>query len=401
MKKKTLYLLLSLAFLVSCTSEKEAISKTVDESVSEAEDTIDLNAYMNYVAENAVSIDKLDSKDENYYNFEDYSIYLIGEGHGIAKSFDAELEMIKFLNSKYKVNKLFLEYGYSDVYIINEYLSTGDISLIENLVKLYAGTFGASKNLVEFFESLYEYNSTLPDENKITVVPGDVQHQTTVAAYAMSRLLPKSEAPAPIAEMISQIENYSELKVIDFDFINNLITNSEMNRNEYRSYLGEDNYFIFNDMISYLLDGKEYYSREQDYKYRENKMIEYFTSRYAGEKVMGVYGNMHTNLSGFMDRTTKVLAHSLNSDNSSTEGKVASISLAYFNSMYMDKDGTPTDVEDTIPMLTDTVNSMESDIYFCPLDLEGSPFAVPEERSLESQQYIITIRDSEANTIIK
>ena len=136
MKKKTLYLLLSLAFLVSCTSEKETISKTIDESISEAEDTIDLNAYMNYVAENAVSIDKLDSKDENYYNFEDYSIYLIGEGHGIAKSFDAELEMIKFLNSKYKVNKLFLEYGYSDVYIINEYLSTGDISLIENLVKL-------------------------------------------------------------------------------------------------------------------------------------------------------------------------------------------------------------------------------------------------------------------------
>ena len=353
--------------------------------------------YIDYIGANSTYIEDLNKKDESYYNFDDCSIILLGEKHGIAKTYDAEIELIKFLNEKYDVQKVFLEAGYCDISIVNEYLKTGEEKLIEDLVSYYKGTFGGNESLINFYKDIYSYNKDISDENKITLFAGDIQHQPAIGLYAMSRLFPHIDAPESIKNIIDKIYNYKNLDTFNEETINMISESFSKYSSDYTEYLGEKTFNELNNMLKYIFEGLEYYKNDDDY-YRERKMIEYFLSEYSkstNEKYLGIYGGMHSTLNSYYsDESKPALGNYLQNVNEDTKNKIASISLMYFNSKYMNIDGKEKHYNDDIPILRDKLNSMTHDIYFCPLDLVNSPFANENDRSLQSQQYIIMIKDS-------
>lgn len=93
-----------------------------------------------------------------------YDAFFLGESHTIDFEPEFKYNFIKHLNSKYAVRDVFMEIGYSAAYFFNQYLQTGDTSILkENRLPYLWGHYKS------FWRNLYEYNNSLPDSLKLII----------------------------------------------------------------------------------------------------------------------------------------------------------------------------------------------------------------------------------------
>lgn len=382
-------------------SESTATSFDVPAATS-----FDAQAYvqsvLEYVANASVPIDAL-ANQVDFLGFEGYNVVLMGEEHATVSNYTAEFEMLKFLNSTYGATRFIAEIGYADAFLLNQYLNTGNRKALLAMVEAARGTSYGSEALVGFYENIYALNQSLPEERRLTVFAGDIQHALGSAAYAMYSVQPEQAPPAAIASDVDLLARHGEMGGKESDLFNQFRDSFKQNESVFEAWLGENTFQFYREILHHT-EARDVYYVDRNNAYREARMIECFESAFEtapGEMWVGIFGGAHTYLNGPVWNTDggQNLANHLMHNCENTAGRVASITFCYYNSEYMDGDGTAKPMEPRFPFLDPAYRSLP-DISLCPLDTDGSPFGPPNDRSLETQQYLMLIQNSAATAPI-
>lgn len=302
-------------------------------------------------------------------------IIFTGESHGVKESLDIELNLLKYLNRKYKTRYLLLELGYSTSQLLNNYLETGNKEILNNIFKWLEGTYYWTNEQYKKWIDLYEYNKLLPDDEKIICVGVDVEHQYLSAIDYLETILPDGEPPEEIKYIIDElINNYISNKFQAEIFVDKLKTELEVNRVVLEEYLGES-YFDFEIVINGI-DKLFNWSDSRDYNTRDGFMYDAFLKLYSklpNGKYYGHFGNSH-----ILQRPiagTNWFAGRLNAKDSPVEGRIHSIKLLYKNCKAITTPSYETTIYNTIPNYFKVViESNIEEITFFSLAGGDSPF---------------------------
>jgi len=279
------------------------------------------------------SLTLLDSDAENN------TVFLSGETHAIAKNEALQLYFLRYFNQRHGVKYLLTEQGYAVSQLINQYLSTGDESILKDIYRQLEGTAAWNKEQYDFWIALRRYNDTLPPERKITVVGIDIEHQPVTAFKYLYSLLPPDRAPEDIAANIEELR-----KSYNNPAIRTLAVGLQKdNRNyakEYQKYLGEK-YFDFSFVVDNIVNRNKCYASSDHFaKLREecirNNAVRIYKHFPAG-KYYGEWGLEHTYLSDHGGQMAELdcLATFLNKKFAPTKGRVISIAYFYSNCQQM------------------------------------------------------------------
>lgn len=373
---------------------------TVDDPLASASSE-ELKPYIDYLKNNVIHMDIKSAGNDDVLKeagLDDYNIYLVGEHHAIAKNYDIQLYMIKYLNKHQGVKHIISEIGYCDAQLLNKYLEAGDSSILENLMNNLKGTFSYTKELKEFYEGLYEYNKTLKDGEKLTVIGIDLQHQTiTGIDYLLSLVPDASDIPEVIKDDVEALNSAKEDKAHRAELLNSVLESTVKNEETYKKFMPE-NYEHFKRGVKNIVQLFECSSSGDMFmKVREEKIIENFIYQYEeinGSKCFGMFGGFHTilNTSPHDGNGEYNFATYINDVYDKTKNKVASATVNYYECSYMDKDtgeGVKVPYATIEKILAETT---ESDFAFFPLAKKDSIFT--QDGSTGSQQFLLLIKNS-------
>lgn len=265
----------------------------------------------------------------------DTRIFLAGEIHGIAQNHGLYMSLLQYLHEKADIRYLIEETPYSTSRIINKYLHTGDESLLTKTFEATRGTFNWTEEKYQTWVKVYEMNKSLPEDEKLSLVGIDIEHQTSTALWYLTSLIPPTPAPSVISTTITELErlyqenDFNNDKVKDFCLV--LQKSITKNRDVYQEWLG-DNFFDFEFVNRNLLNKFEVISasNNQFNQIRDERMYQNFTAvypRFVKGTCFGQWGLNHV----FQKKqsSTDWLASRINSESSPLKGKVTSIVYAY------------------------------------------------------------------------
>ena len=359
--------------------------------------------YEEYLSSNAVPIDFKNGMSQDFTKttgLDQYSIYLIGENHAIAKNFEIQLFFIKYLSQNQNVKYILWENGYCDAQLLNKYLESGDENILKNLMQNLKGTFACSKEMDAFYKAVYDYNKALPQDKKLKFIGVDIQHQTNTGTDYLISLLPQKEVPVSIKKNIDVLKLAKEKNAYKIETFEALLKDFEVNKTAYQEYLGQD-YEHFKFGLTNIIQRFECKKGSEDdfMRLREKMMIENFVNQYSklnNAKCLGIFGGAHTSLSTYLDQEKSEcnLATYMDKKYEMTKGKVASIMSVYFNSYYMDSQTGKSEKVYAGILQKLLAGAAKSDYTLFPIDREPSIFK--EDGSTASQQYLLLIKDSNA-----
>ncbi|MDV3429628.1 MAG: hypothetical protein LIR50_21970 [Bacillota bacterium] len=403
-------------------------------------DKYDMN---NYLEKNHSEIDTKACTNFNLLD-EDINknnVIIAGEYKGVSKNYQIKLSLLKYLNEKHGVRYLLENIGYSEAYFLNQYLKSGDESILK---ALYFSTgkieyaFGDNdfqfKESYDFWKELRKYNLSIPDDKRIIVIGIGTESKEYTTLRFINLLMPVSEPPAEIKPCIKaykdkcrkkiELENKFEKIVTSPDEIdktneilhqlqdNNeeiyksiekLKKNMEINPEIYEKYLGSryfDFEFVFNNTVNSYYDGIGINTFDSDMYGNFKKIYSNLPpGKYFGQfNKDQVYRNIPIN----MDNHTR-FAEFLNGSDSPVKGRVLSIAYGYENSkaiLYMGENA-----ETAEPFDVDILKDIsKSDTTLFKLNGDNSPFskktyfitANNDMNTTDYFKYIILIKKSEA-----
>lgn len=331
-------------------------------------------------------------------DLENNQIFLTGESHGTKASYELKEYFTRYFVEKAGVKYIIYEGGFCTAQLINEYLKTGDMEIINYIMSNLRGTQSYTKNHYESIKNLYKYNQSLPEDRKLQLVGIDIEHQPLIARRYITSLLPKDEAPSELKEMIEHVK-----KISRNNYQNNckeIIKILENNQESAKEYLG-NNYGNFLFGVKNLSISSGQLVRE---KYMINNFIEQYEKLPKG-KYFGQLGGFHVSQSGVEDKDGYIpFAGYLQNNYKGTEGKVLSISFEYENSnCYSPIGNEEYYIKNSFVNYTDAVYT--TDIF--PKDKKTTLFKLNYEGSMfldkynlcpypyaKIYQYVVTISDS-------
>ncbi len=302
-------------------------------------------------------------------------IIFTGESHGVKESIDINVNLLKYLNRKYKTRYLLLELGYSTSQLLNNYLKTGDKKILDNIFKWLEGTYYWTNEQYNKWVNLYEYNQLLPEDEKIICVGVDVEHQYFSAIDYLETILPDEEPPEEIKYLIDELTNNSISEKIEVEiFVDKFKTEMEANHVLLQEYFGES-YFNCEIVINGL-DKLFIWSASRDYNTRDGFMYDTFIKLYSKlphGKYYGHFGGAHISLRAIGG--VNWFASRLNSEGSPVKSKIHSIKLLYKNCKAITTPNYSITTYNSIPNYFDIFNESNlEDITFFPLTGIDSPF---------------------------
>lgn len=259
-------------------------------------------------------------------------VFLVGESHGTVANEELGLKFLKYFQKQAGVKYYLIELPYSTGYFLNQYLITGDESILNG----FSGGYW-SKQTSDKWRKIYEFNKTLPEDKKIKVVGIDIEQGPISGLACISTLIPKNDPPSKIASFISNVRSCYKLYKTDSEikqFATDLKKDIENNEDIYKQYL-KDNYFEFQFVINNILNYYEL-NNEESYKngnsqIRDDKMFENFSKVYKRlppGKFFGQFGLLHI-LQNKTGDNKLPLAAQMNGNTSPVKNKVLSIVCLY------------------------------------------------------------------------
>ena len=294
-----------------------------------------LEGYRDFIGDNIVdfSVDNMEAL-SSIIDFENYSAFLVGEGHAVSANSDIKLNFIKFLNQNYGVRHIIDEVGYFSSIMKNRFLETGDESIIHEYLETFKGTFSYTKEVYDFYMNLYEYNQTLPESERIILHGIDVGHgwESGIKIVLGILLEQNSEMPEEVKrayDIIAKADiSQSELGV--------LINSIDENKDIFQEYLGND-YIDFKFALRSIWQGMVYAETQNNLSARVlfiGENMRDVHTEFEIDKFFGMFGGLHTVLNSTTVEGIKNLAHFLNTEFSPTQNKVLSIRSIYVDSYY-------------------------------------------------------------------
>ena len=131
------------------------------------------------------------------FNFPEKEFKVVGFGayHGSAKTYDAELNLIKSLIKQNNFKYYIPETNYSQAYFFDLFLKNGDTNLLKELVYGFE-TIVMQEGTIETYKhwkKLKKINDNLPIRNKITVVGLDIIHEYKFPIMHLLKLVDRSK----------------------------------------------------------------------------------------------------------------------------------------------------------------------------------------------------------------
>lgn len=419
-KKLWLFCLILSSFLCFFTACSNTNQSKVTSTKANNSDKID------FLKNNYSSIDISDNNDFSTFklldsSLEDYEIFFTAENHAIAVNSQLELKFIKYFKQKAGIKYLLLEIPYSDGQILNQYLATGDESIIAEMYKPLKGTFAWNKQSYDNWKKIYELNKSLPEDEKITVIGIDIEHQYVNAIRYLNSLIPNKTPPKVTEEYIEKIKqifkktNSLSHAETSGEFSKKLDQSIKSNRKMYEEYFGEKlfDFELVNENI--IAQVKAYKDDNAFNQIRDERMYENFKKIYPHIQKGKFYGQWGLNHAFQREQmNTSWLASRMNGSDSPVKGKVLSIVYLYKNCKYrtaheykLQNITTSKSLEDvfspladndiTIFKLTGNNSPFEKQIYW-PYSQSFTGTIPTEGKTTDYFQFLILIKNSDSTT---
>ena len=255
-----------------------------------------------------------------------YEMFLTGETHTMAKSYEFKKTFFSYLYKEAGVKNIIEEVGFCSGLLLNRYIQTGNEKDLEFYMKQLNGTMAYNKEMYDFYRWLYEYNLQLDEENKISIYGIDTEFQPLTAIRGISTLIDeKKEIPNSLEKAIEYVKKNDQNAILY------LKQAYDKNKEDCERYFG-DNFIIFENCI------KNLYPIETGSDMRDKVMMSNFSFIYSlnkDEKFFGQLGSEHI-YQDYMDSDYTSIDEVrfgilLNSNNSPVKNKVYSLLCVYQN----------------------------------------------------------------------
>ncbi|QOR34911.1 hypothetical protein IMX26_15835 [Clostridium sp. 'deep sea'] len=270
----------------------------------------------------------------------DNDVILAGEMHAIANNFEIRLALLKYLHKNTGVRYLLCESGYASAQLLNEYIQTGDIKILNFVYEDLEKTAAYNKEGYMFWQQLYEYNKGLSQNQKIIAVGIDIEHQKNTAIAYLERIIEtsslKHKLPPNIKnsfeeiKLINEKDKKGQLAVID-GAINDIIDNKD----KYKVFFGD---LLFNYQFTVNNIRNALVSYNGDFNSTREKSIytnfEQIYEHYPKGKYFGQWGAEHIyqhDCDTYLKDISR-FAMQLKQESSPIKGRVLSLNYAYNNS---------------------------------------------------------------------
>lgn len=317
-------------------------------------------------------------------------IFLAGEAHGSIKSIDMNLYLLKYFIEKVNIKYILYEGGYADAQYLNNYLDTGDESILQYLFEKSSGTMSYTMENYNLLKSIYEYNLKLEKDKKIIFVGIDKENPKVAIKYIKTLLTDKETDDTEVKKFNNIVSWLTKDNYVDES--RKALELIKTSQKDIEEYWGSD-YFH----VEYLLNNL---SESTGQLFREDLLINNFKKLYESlpkGKYFGQFGGAHTNLR----LSTESLASYLQNEYEYTKGKVVSIDYKYNNSYSYIPPGLS--VDSKLPEYIDSIFfpkdrstiliklNYENSIYY-----EKDIFLNSNNPEIECYQYMILFSDSQA-----
>ncbi|WP_157785710.1 hypothetical protein [Clostridium tunisiense] len=325
-----------------------------------------------------------------------YDVFFTGEYHGELGNEKISLEMLKYLNKTSGVNYLICELQYSVVFKFNKYLETGDEKLLNEAVNVVRkkNSDYAGENYYKFWQGIYEYNKTLPEEKKIQAFGIDMDFLPDYTLKVLNSLIPTKEPPAEIEENLRKLKSLFSGEVSSEDEVPNIMLalQEDLNNNDkfYKVFFGE-NFNEFKNNISSMVNTAEY-AKTQDVN-RDELIYDNFMRIYKENpkgKYYGQFGRLHIYRQDFLDSGKTFFTFAKIMENKGNL-KVLSIPIIY---------------SDSADLMSEADNLANGNFSIFKLNSKGSPYRKSQDtivtkniiggmngNTTDNYQYVIYTRD--------
>jgi hypothetical protein len=317
------------------------------------------NIMKKFIENNHAGLDMADNDDFSSFNLLDkeldgHDMFFTSEEHGSTANAVVKLKFLKYFKKKANIKYLLMGLSHSDACFLNQYLNTGNEQILDEMYKPLKGTFAWNKDGYQLYKSIYKFNKSLPDQDKLVIVGIDIEHQFENAMRYMISLIPSNAPPAEIKPYLKELKSvYSTYTPATRNekaagltkFFEKLKKSIENNRTTYTQYFGKKlfNFEFVNQNILNAIEAYSVFLLKNDKNFneiRDKKMYENFVKLYPRlpeGKFFGQFGTDHV----FQKPTQHGawVASLMQGDDSPVKGRVLSIVCAYKNCMKMTKIG--------------------------------------------------------------
>lgn len=135
-------------------------------------------------------------------------IILTGEAHHLNKNKLIEMKLLKYLKKEVGVSHYLAEASYSSAHFLNKYLESGDENILKNYFEKFEGTIAYNEDFYNSYKDLYEYNQTLPENDRIKLVGIDIEPRANVShEYIMDVVKDNSILTEPLKKLLYELKN--------------------------------------------------------------------------------------------------------------------------------------------------------------------------------------------------
>ena len=270
-----------------------------------------------------------------------YSLFITSEHHGLNGNSLIQYYLFRYLYEKANVRILLREWGYSNAYIINEYLKTGN-------EKVLWGTYVSKRETIQL-KVLYEFYQSLPENDKFEIIGIDREQYNSSSLTCFGLMIPDTLPPLKIRKTIKYFRQYKNYlacwprKQLQMD-IKLLINSVATYEGDYKVFFGKD-YYKLNSLVrsiklgekiskinlnkkKHKIDGNDLALEREKFIFQNILSI---SKMFPNKKLFGQFGFAHTSLSDTIEtKNIKYCASVASMLNCSTEFKDSVLVIAQF-----------------------------------------------------------------------
>lgn len=294
------------------------------------------------IGENYCLINEDDNKSFSILdsNIQKYKVFLVGETHYSEGNDVIQFELFKYLYYHAGVRVIIFEAPYSIGRNLNTYIQSGDTLPLKFLAYR-----------PELIKKLYEFNSKLPNNDKIIAKAIDIEQDYFLSVFGLADLIPKDSPPEIIKSNIEKLQELNKIclwrNITKNEFIpllDILKKDVIINSKAYIEYLKQD-FESFTTIIKGASINIEHpYDRAgiivnfKNAPFREKFLYDNFmkiVAEYPSLNYFGQFGEFHTDKNSHFKKDTSLFMQLNDSTNSFLNNKVLSIHITYPNQGFL------------------------------------------------------------------
>jgi hypothetical protein len=342
-------LIIALAIVVmlsGCKSSTDVEKKYPDINIANIKLSLEEKKFL---SEHHYNIDETKSILENCSDLDadikDYDIFLAGEDHIFTANSKVELALLKYLVEKGDIKYFIPEVSYSQGYLLDKYLATGDTTAFKYLPD--------EPLQIDRWMKINDYYKSLPENKRFKIIGLDIENNTGDGADCMYYIISKCKNIDTIPLLKEFVKNHGSGKYDEYyngttrrgldselyKFCISLRNEIKDKKDKLEEVLG-NNLFDISIINEGIITSFEAYNQRDKtgnesvfWPTRENQIEKNFLmvyNHYAKGKYFGEWGGNHTSLDKYpFEGSFNNFANYINTSDTDLKNKVLSFTYFY------------------------------------------------------------------------